>query len=259
MIDSITADMEQQIQVLQKLKKSLIGETVTKGLDKSATMRSSGIASIGDIPQEWDVNKMSFLFSFGKGLSITKEDLRDEGIPCITYGDIHSRYGFAVNPEINPLRCVEERYMKTSKSARVATGDFIFADTSEDVEGSGNFTHLTGTSEALAGYHTIIARPSEGIDSTYMAFLFDAEPFREQIRLSVSGVKVYSVTQSIVKRCKVLVPPLDEQRAIGAFLSDRCSMIDSITADMEQQIQVLQKLKKSLIYEYVTGKKRVAM
>ena len=216
------------------------------------TMKPSNVEGFKEIPSSWEVNRMSFTFSFGKGLSITKEDLQDEGIPSITYGDIHSRFGFEIDPTVNEVRCVDPKYLKSGRNSLLKFGDFIFADTSEDIAGSGNFTHLNSHALAFAGYHTITARAKRTLDFRYMAYLFDSEPFRNQIRNSVSGVKVFSVTQAIIKNTKLLLPPLAEQQSIAAFLDDRCRQIDDMVADLERQVEILRHYKKALITETVT-------
>jgi type I restriction enzyme S subunit len=256
--DSIIAEMERQIETLKQYKTALITETVTKGLDKTAPMKDSGIEWIGKIPAHWDVSRLGFLFTFGKGLNITKEDLQDEGVPCVSYGEIHSKYGFEVNPEKNALRCVDKKYLGTDRKSLLKHGDFLFADTSEDLEGSGNFTYLNSSEKTFAGYHTIILRTRENINHRYIAYLFDSIPFRTQIRNKVCGVKVYSITQPILKSAKMILPPPKEQQAIAAFLDARCDQVDSIIADKRQSIETMRAYKKSLIYEYATGKKRIA-
>jgi type I restriction enzyme S subunit len=215
-------------------------------------MKPGGIDWIGDIPTEWEKTRLGFLFTFGKGLSITKEDLQDEGVPCVSYGEIHSKYGFEVNPEKNTLRCVSEKYLRTDKKSLLNYGDFLVADTSEDLEGSGNFTYLNSSEKAFAGYHTIILRPRENINHRYIAYLFDSILFRTQIRNKVWGIKVYSITQPILKNAKIVLPPPKEQQAIAAFLDARCGQVDSIIADIERQIEVLKQYKTSLITETVT-------
>jgi type I restriction enzyme S subunit len=88
--------------------------------------KSSGIEWIGDIPEEWGINRVGYLFNFGKGLSITKEDLQDEGIPCVSYGEIHSKCGFEVNTEKNKLRYVDPVYIHTGYNSLINQGDFLF-------------------------------------------------------------------------------------------------------------------------------------
>jgi type I restriction enzyme S subunit len=214
--------------------------------------KPSGIDWIGDIPADWEVKKIGYMFSFGKGLSITKEDLQDGGIPCISYGEIHSKYGFVVDPTKNPLRCVEDKYLMTSQQSLLRYGDFIFADTSEDIDGSGNFTYLDSNEKVFAGYHTIIARAKGALNFRYIAYVFDSLPFRTQIRSKVSGIKVYSITQNIIKNVKFILPPLPEQTAIAAFLDTQCAKIDAVIADLNEQIDIMNRYKKAVITEAVT-------
>ena len=214
--------------------------------------KPSGIDWIGDIPADWAVIRLGFLFTFGKGLDITKDDLQDEGIPCVNYGEIHSKYGFEVNPQKNKLRGVDEKYLRTDKKSLLQYGDFLFADTSEDLEGSGNFTYLNSNEKTFAGYHTIILRAKGNINYKFIAYLFDSISFRTQIRNKVWGIKVYSITQPILKNAKIILPPPQEQQAIAAFLDAQCKTIDGIIAEMEQQIEVLKQYKTSLITETVT-------
>ena len=213
---------------------------------------TSSIEWIGDMPSDWELKRLGFLFSFGKGLNITKEDLQDEGIPCVNYGEIHSRYGFEVNPSKNILRCVEKKYIKTDHNSLLNYGDFIFADTSEDIEGSGNFTYLNSDEKIFAGYHTIILRARSKLNYRYIAYFFDSILFRSQIRDKVGGIKVYSITKQILKNTKIILPSPNEQSAIAAFLDTQCSKIDSIITELEQQIEILKQYKTSLITETVT-------
>jgi type I restriction enzyme S subunit len=214
--------------------------------------KPSDITWIEDIPADWEVKRLGFLFTFGKGLNITKEDLQDEGIPCVSYGEIHSKYGFEVNPTKNILRCVDKKYLKTGRDSLLVYGDFLFADTSEDIEGSGNFTYLNSKEETFAGYHTIIVRVIDKLDYRYIAYLFDSIQFRNQIRDKVWGIKVYSITKQILKNTKVILPSPKEQHAIAAFLDTQCSKVDSIITELEQQIEILKQYKTSLITETVT-------
>lgn len=215
-------------------------------------VKPSGVEGFGDIPENWDVKKTAFLFSFGRGLSISREDMSEEGIPCVHYGDIHGRFGFEVDPNKHKIGCIDERYLRTSRNALLKHGDFLFVGSSEDLEGSGNFTYLNSDTPAFAGSDTIILRAKANIDFRYFAYLFDSQAFREQIRTEVYGVKVFHLTQAIIKKCFTVVPPIEEQRAIAAILDDRCGQIDGIIADAERQVEILRKYRKTLIAETVT-------
>lgn len=203
-------------------------------------------------PGHWSSIKARFLFSFSKGLTITKRDLEDEGIPCVNYGEIHSKFGFAVDPKKNPLKYVSPGYLKTNEGSLLQCGDFIFADTSEDIEGSGNFTHLDSRVPTFAGYHTIIARPDSRVHTRYLAYMLDSQTFRKQVQRAVKGVKVYSITQGLLKDLEVLLPSFSEQRAIAAFLDEKCTKIDEAVRIREAQIELLRERQQIQIRQAVT-------
>ena len=217
-----------------------------------AEYKDSGVEWLGEIPTHWDTNKLRYLFDFGKGLSITKENLQDEGIPCVNYGEIHSKYGFEVNPLKHPLKCVDSKYLKSTPSALLKSGDMIFADTSEDIDGSGNFTQLIGDTATFAGYHTIIARPYDRESNRFFAYLFDSQEFRTQIRHAVKGVKVFSITQAILRGLGVWLPPHQERKQIANFLDHETAKIDTLIEEQKTLIRLLQEKRQAVISHAVT-------
>ena len=204
------------------------------------------------IPPHWELFRFRYLFSFSRGINITKADLSDEGVPCVTYGDIHSRYGFELNPNKHTLRCVGKDYLALARKSMLDKGDFIFADTSEDVEGSGNFTYLDSETKTVAGYHTIIAKPKNPKMSRYIAYVFDSIPFRTQIRSKVYGIKVFSITQAILKDAVIPIPPIEEQRIIVNHLDLQTSVLDNILLDLARQTNMLEHYKRELIANVFT-------
>lgn len=256
-IDMILADIEKQIETLEEYKKSIITEAVTKGLDPNVEMKDSGIEWIGKIPKNWKTNKIKYLFTSGKGLSITKENLIDEGLPVISYGQIHAKTNSGVDINKDLLQFVSYEYQKRNPNCEVKKFDFIFADTSEDYEGCGNGVYKRDNSILFAGYHSIILRAINQKDNRYLAYLFLTDLWRKQIRETASGVKVFSVTQKNLINSSIILPPEDEQNEIANYLDVKCNKIDSIIVDKKKQLETLEQYKKSLIYEYVTGKKEI--
>ncbi len=161
--------------------------------------RDSGVEWLGEVPEHWGVKQLRYLGRFRKGLTITKADLADTGIPCLNYGEVHSLYPFEVNQDIQPLKSVPVEYLETDPSACVKYGDFVFADTSEDLDGVGNFTHVSGMEPLFSGYHTIIYSLDSEVSSRFLAYCLDSFAFRTQLRMGVKGVKVFSVTQEILR------------------------------------------------------------
>jgi len=253
-IDTLIEKQQTLIKLLKEKRQALISHAVTKGLDDTVNMKDSGVAWLGEVPEHWEINKLRFIFSFNKGLTITKANLREKGIPCVNYGEIHSKYGFEVSAEKHELKCVDPEYLSTSKSSLLSKGDFVFADTSEDIEGAGNFTHLSGETQVFAGYHTIIARQISKHDFRFLAYLIDSEAFRMQIRLSVKGVKVFSITQFILKNCIVWLPEIKEQKNIAQYLDQKTKQIDTLISKSTQAIELLKERRSALISAVVTGK-----
>lgn len=196
--------------------------------------KPSGVAWIDEIPSHWEMVRCGGRFSFGKGLPITKADLKPQGIPVISYGQIHSKNntGVAIRPEL--IRFVDKSYLDSNPQCLVRIGDFIFADTSEDIEGSGNSAYNDSLEPLFAGYHTIIARPHESRSNKYIAYLFQSKAWKQQIQQAVNAVKVYSIGRRLIKQSTILVPPVEEQAGIVAFLDSKTSKIDSYVAERER-------------------------
>ncbi len=216
--------------------------------------KQTNIEWIGEIPEHWDIKRFKFLFTFSRGLSITKENLQDEGVPCVNYGEIHSRLGIEFNPENDFLRCVSNDYLETSPNSLLQKGDFVFADTSEDLEGSGNFTFLNNSIPTFAGYHTIITKPIEANSFKFLAYYFDSLDYRHQIRSVVNGTKVYSITQAILKNTKVLLPSPKEQTTIANYLDEKTKQIDKLIANKQKLIELLKEERTAIINDAVSGK-----
>lgn len=213
--------------------------------------KPSGIEWIDELPEHWEVKPIKASFSTDKGLGITKADLVEEGIPVISYGQIHSKLNDFVHTKDALLRFVPVSIIPEGSKSSVGEGDFVFADTSEDVEGCGNCLYIEKEG-IYAGYHTVIARSKSQRDNRYLAFLFSTPCWRSQIRAQVYGVKVFSVTQQILKSTKIIVPPIAEQEAIVAYLDARCGDIDKVVATQEKRIALLNEMKQSIITQAVT-------
>ena len=214
--------------------------------------KDSGVEWLGEIPVHWVTSKLRYTFNFGKGLTITKEHLRDKGIPCLNYGEVHSKYGFEVDLQKHSLKCVDKQYLKTSPSALLEHGDIVFADTSEDIDGSGNFTQLVSKEPIFAGYHTIIARPFDRECSRFYAYLLDSKELRTQIRHAVKGVKVFSITQAILRGVNIWLPSMNERTKIANFLDHETAKIDTLIDKQQQLIKLLKEKRQAVISHAVT-------
>lgn len=249
-IDKSVEIINAQIDDLKAYRQSLISEVVTKGLNPLISMKDSGVEWIGKIPEEWSVKRLKYLFTFGRGLSIKKTDHIEKGVPVISYGQIHSKENTGTGISRLIIRFIPQ-FLAVNENCKTSIGDFIFADTSEDREGCGNCVYVD-KENVFAGYHSIVLKHKN--ESKYYAYLFKSDEWRAQIRSRVSGVKVFSITQSILSNVTLIIPPLPEQQAIVAYLDEKTLKIDATIKQLESQREDLKALKQSIISEAVTGK-----
>lgn len=255
-IDTIIAKEQSVIEKLQEYRQSIITEIVTNGLDPTENMVPSGVEWIDSIPLNWKTTRFTKSFEFFKGLNIKKTDLVDSGAGVVSYGQVHAKNNNGYSLQDGLIRYVAENLI--DEKSLLQEGDFVFADTSEDLEGVGNSIHIDSSNELYAGYHTLVARClDKSICTKYFAFLFLTDIWRSQLRKNANGTKVYSVTQKMFKAVSCLVPPIEEQLKIVAYLEQKCDAIDRVISYKLTIINTLAEYKKSLIYEVVTGKKEV--
>lgn len=256
-IDKAIAMQQKMIDLLNERKQIIIQNAVTKGLDENVEMKESGVEWIGRIPKHWEVEPFGRHFTFGKGLPITKANLQEEGIAVISYGQIHAKNNLGTTLTEYLVRYVSPTYIETHPQCLLKGNDFIFADTSEDIEGSGNFAFNDFDNKIFAGYHTVVARPNALLFPKYYAYLFKSKAWKSQIQSLVNGVKVYSIGRRILKTSMLLIPSEDEQKNIVRFLDKQTSAIEKTIETISRQITLLQERKQIIINEVVTGKVRV--
>ena len=256
-IDAAIAQQQKMIDLLNERKQIIINRAVTKGLNPNAKMKDSGVEWIGEVPEHWEVNKFKNLYKTRTGITFTKAELVEFGERVISYGQIHSKENWraSVNPDL--IRYIPMSLTEGKSGALAEKGDFLFADTSEDFEGCGNNVYIDTEEPIYAGYHTILAKCNNNQCGAYLAYLFASTKWRGQIRSMVNGVKVYSITQSIIKNASVILPSIDEQKAIADYIKNRVIVIDKAIKSHNQKISLLQERKQIIINEVVTGKVKV--
>ena len=215
-------------------------------------MKDSGVEWIGEMPKDWEISSFKRVFSFDKGLPITKENLVESGIPVLSYGQIHSKSNRGVRLTDDLLRFVSDEYLNTNPASLAQRGNILFADTSEDYEGIGNCAYISTDTPIFAGYHTIITRPKEIGNPQYLAFLFQTDNWRSQLRSSASGIKVFSISQAMLKETTVIIPSSQTQHCIADYLDAKCEQIDRAIARQQEVIEKLKEYKLSVITEAVT-------
>lgn len=251
-IDSIAADLEKQIELLQQYKKSLITETVTKGLNKSVPMKDSGIEGVGKIPSHWKVNRLKYaaVVKTGPfGTQLSASEYSDEGIPVINVKNIG--YGTIIEDDLD---YVPDEVCQRLTQHQLQLGDIVFGR-----KGAVDKHAIITESQIgwVQGSDCIRVRIDGDINSRYLNYLFDTVYFAEYVLLYAVGTTMASINSDILTNSKILVPPITEQRCIADFLDSNCKTLFEIIENKQSQLATLQQHKKSFIYEYVTGKKRV--
>ncbi len=214
--------------------------------------KPTGIQWLPEIPEHWNIESFGKHFSFGKGLPITKADLTKEGIAVISYGQVHSKLNLGVTLSDSLIRYVSNRWLDTNPQNLLRKCDFVFADTSEDIAGAGNYAFNDYSKPLFAGYHIVIARPTMVENSRYWAYLFQSNCWKSQVQSLVNGVKVYSINKSILKKTAILIPSIAEQEKIVAYLDKRITLIENCKCQRERELQTLNELKQAEIASVVT-------
>ena len=215
-------------------------------------LNDSGVEWIGEIPLNWTVKPLKWIVKFGKGLPITKDNLIEQGVPVVSYGQIHSKANNGTHLQDELIRFVSEAYLESNPLSLGKKGDIFFADTSEDYAGIGNAVLVDIDAPVFAGYHTVIVRPNDQSYSRYLAYLFLTDAWRSQLCSRASGIKVFSITQGLLKKTTVILPPAEKIAGMTDYLDRKCSQIDAIIARQQEVIEKLKAYKLSVITEAVT-------
>lgn len=259
-IDSIIADIEKQIDLLKQYKKSLITETVTKGLDKSVPMKDSGVEWIGMIPNSWKMSRIKYLtdekhpYPIGDGDHglIKADEYTDDGIPYIRV--LNLTWGFGL--KMDDIVYIPEKLNQLLKSSILRPNDILIAKTGATI----GKTAIIPDSLPISNTTSHVGKITlpNIYEAKYFYYIFTSEIIQKQIQ-DISAMQSTRPELGIegLKNLIVIVPSLEEQKAIAHYLDKRCKEFDEILINKQQQLELMQQHKKSLIYEYVTGKKRV--
>ena len=238
-IDSVMADLQEQIDKLEQYKRSVISETVTKGLNPKGPMKDSGIGWIDMIPNSWKVDRISSLYR----LRNTKVNDRDYPPLSVTMKGILPQLETAAKTNAH-----EDRKL-------VRIGDFAINSRS-DRRGSCGVSQYDGSVSLI----NTVLQPLSNMIPGYYNWLFHTVEFADEFYKWGHGIvnDLWTTGWQEMKNIKIIIPSLQEQQKIADYLDKKCAEIESIIADKKHQLEVVENYKKSLIYEYVTGKKEVS-
>ena len=239
-IDALIADIKTQIESLEQYKRSVITETVTKGLNPSAEMKDSGIKWVGEMPLHWECVKGKYLLRY-----LQKPVKKDDGvITCFRDGEVTLR-----------SKRREEGFTFADKEIGyqgIDVGDLV-------VHGMDGFAGAIGISDARGKASPVLNVLDTQQNKKYIMYYLRSMAYGDVFMALSTGIRVRSCDLRWNKLAELLypVPPIEEQNAIVTFIDTTLQKTNSLIAAKQLQIETLEAYKKSIIYEYVTGKKEV--
>lgn len=237
-IDGLISDIEKEIEVLTQYKKSIITETVTRGLNKDTKLKNSGIEWAKHIPEHWEVSRIANVYK----LRNQKVSDRDFEPLSVTMKGIFPQWENVAKSDAHDDRKL------------VRKGDFAINSRS-DRRGSCGISDRDGSVSLI----NLVLQPLTNMNPNYYNWLFHTESFADEFYKWGHGIvnDLWTTNWQDMKRILIPQPPIQEQREIAEYLDKKCKEIDSILEDKNKQLETLESYKKSIIYEYVTGKKEV--
>ena len=244
-VDALIANQEAQIEKLKAYKQSLITEVVTKGIDPNVPMKDSGVEWVKTIPNNWDMGYPKALFAQRK----------DRALPTDEQLTASQQYGIMNQQEY--MRVTGSRVVVVEKDfsilKHVSKGDFVISMRS--FQGGLEYSEVEG---CISSAYVMLKPNSEKVFPKYYRWLLKSSLYINSLQ-STSDLIRDGQAMRFANFIKIWLPcpPFEEQQQIASYLDDVCPKIDSLIAIKQSKIEKLNQYKRSLIYEYVTGKKEV--
>lgn len=249
-IDTLIAKQEKLIELLKEKRQAVISYAVTKGLNPNAPMKDSGVEWLGEVPEHWDISKITYLGECQNGLNIGGEAF-GSGYPFISYGDVYKN---SILPKIGSG--LVQSSISDRERYSIKFGDVFFTRTSETIEeiGFSSTCFHTIKDATFAGF-LIRFRPNQQRLVTYFSkYYFRANILRAFFVGEMNLVTRASLSQELLKRMTVVIPPLSEQEEISVFLDKKEHTFHKLIKNAEITVSLLNERKTALISAAVTGK-----
>ncbi len=254
-VDTLIANVRAQIEKLKAYKQSMITEVVTKGLDPTVPMKDSGVDVFPYAPQHWNVQKTLTLLSIPitDGPHTTPE-LLPEGIPFVSAEAVSCGNGSIDFDHIRGY-ISQEFYDECCKKYVPQMHD-IYMIKSGATTGRVSVVDTDRVFTIWSPLAVFRCNPSL-VHFRFLYYFLQSAAFQRQVQFGWTYGTQQNIGMRTLERLKVFVPPLNEQYAIAECLDSKCAQVDKLIAIKQAKIEKLEQYKRSLIYEYVTGKKEV--
>lgn len=253
-IDALSSDIQSQIDILADYKKSVITEAVTKGLNPNVKMKDSGIEWIDEIPITWNKARIGYHSWIRARLGwkgLKAEEYVEEGYAFLSaFNIINNKLDWS-----NLNYITQERYDE-SPEIKLCTGDIILV---KDGAGIGKCARIDSLPIGGATTNGSLAVIStyDNLSYKYLYNYLQSSIFQNYIFRIMNGMGVPHLSQEELRKITVPIPPMKEQNDIVGYLEKKSIEIDAAIDEKKLQLEILAQYKKSMIYEYVTGKKEV--
>lgn len=246
-IDAVLEKTRASIEEYKKLKQAVITQAVTKGIRGDRPMKNSGIEWIGDIPAEWNKDKVIRVFSvIGSGTTpkSSDENLFDGNTPWIQSGDINGENLFVTK------NCVSNSAIESYSALRVYQAPYLVVAMYGASVGNLSLSMIDACVNQAC---CVLKKPT--INLKFSFYIFKA--VKDYLARKAVGGGQPNISQETIKQLWLPIPSADEQIEISNYLDEKCRSVDALIAKKQQYLIEIENYKKSLIYEYVTGKKEV--
>lgn len=215
-------------------------------MERYEVYRDSGIEWIGEIPRHWQIAKLKTIGSISKGTGIKRDDVVEDGFPCVRYGELYTTYS-------NKLEFVKSQIPASlySKCNHLKPGELLFALTGETREDIGPCTMNCTEYEIAYGGDTA-AFSVKYSDPAFLAYALNSEYFRKQKENAARGDIVVHLPVDKLLNATLVLPSPEEEAQIAAYLDEKSAGIDSLIEQTERSIDLLEEYRKSVITEAVT-------
>lgn len=252
-IDIVSEDIQKQITVLEDYKKSVITEAVTKGINPNVEMKDSGIDWIGKIPKNWSVNKMKFLGHFTNGFAFPSHSFVNDGVLVMKISNIQPGY-----IDWTDSSYVDNIWVDKVKDCVVKKNDLVFALTRPVINGGIKVAIYSEAHAVLLNQRNALFRSTKEIMAKWLYYVMQNTNYIQEFMLFIDGTgQQPNISTNEIAEISIPFIELKEQELIVRYLDEKCFEIDTLISDKKKQLEILADYKKSLIYEYITGKKEV--
>ncbi len=252
-IDAVIEQTRASIEEYKKLKQAVITQAVTKGIRPNRPMKDSRVDWIGEVPCDWQVTKLKYFATIRSGITLGKVYPVGTKLVEYPYLRVANVQGFYTDlRDVATIAVTEEE----AEKYRLHEGELLMTEGGDrDKLGRGTVWHAE-INPCLHQNHVFALRTNEKLLAEYVSYLSDSTVGRDYFDVTANqSVHLASTNSTTILNFTMPYPPVDEQREIVAYLNQKAEDIDTITAKKQRLLTDLDTYKKSLIFEYVTGKK----